>query len=134
MILQALYGAYDRFSRETLADGKPRVPPYGYSYERIGYALVLDATGSLLDVEVVPAGELDVPSDPTITRTSGIEPMFLWDKTAYVLGLAPEIKKRTAEEHEAFKMRQREVIAGSAEPTTAPLHDVDSVAVVQIPL
>jgi CRISPR-associated protein Csd1 len=113
MILQALNGAYERFSRETLANGKPRVPPYGYSYERIGYALVLDKTGRLLDVEAVPAGELDVPSDPTITRTSKIEPMFLWDKTAYALGLASETKQRTADEHEAFKTRQREIIAAS---------------------
>jgi CRISPR-associated protein Csd1 len=113
MILQALNAAYDRFSREKLPNGKLRVPPYGYSYERIAYALVLDEAGKLLDVEVVDAGELDAPSDPTITRTSGIEPMFLWDKTAYVLGLTPEAKKRTAEEHEAFKKRQRELIGDS---------------------
>lgn len=114
MILQALNGAYHRFAREKLANGKLRVPPYGFSYERISYALVLDRTGKLLDIELVDAGELDVPSDPTITRTSGIEPMFLWDKSAYVLGLAPEIKKRTADEHAAFKKRQRDLI-GSVE-------------------
>jgi CRISPR-associated protein Csd1 len=113
MILQALNGAYDRFSRETLANGKPRVPPYGYSYERIGYALVLDECGGLLDVEIVAGGELDVPSDPTVTRTSKIEPMFLWDKTAYALGLALEARQRTADEHDAFKKRQREIIAHS---------------------
>ena len=121
MILQALNTAYDRFSREKLPSGKPRVPPFGYSYERISFALVLDNAGKLLDIEVVDAGELDVPTDPTITRTSAIEPMFLWDKTAYVLGLAPKIKKgtakikkRTAEkEHEAFKKHQRELIGQS---------------------
>src|SRR5262249_8197657 len=115
MILQALNTAYDRFSREKLPSGKPRVPPYGYSYERISFALVLDNAGKLLDVDVVDASELDVPSDPTITRTSAIEPMFLWDKTPYVLGLAAEIKKRTAEEHEAFKKHQRELIGQSGD-------------------
>jgi CRISPR-associated protein Csd1 len=110
MILQALNNAYERLSRQKLPNGKPRVPPYGYSYERISYALVLDRHGKLIDIEIVDAGELDVPSDPTITRTSGIEPMFLWDKTAYALGLAPEARRRTAEEHEAFKGRQRELI------------------------
>ena len=45
MILQALNGAYERFSREKVANGKTRVPPYCYSYERIGYALVLDKSG-----------------------------------------------------------------------------------------
>lgn len=116
MILQALNGAYDRFSREKLASGKPRVPPYGYSYERISYALVLDKAGKLLDVAVVDGGELDVPSDPTITRTSAIEPMFLWDKTAYVLGFVAEVKKRTADEHSAFKKRQRDLVGGIDDP------------------
>jgi CRISPR-associated protein Csd1 len=123
MILQALNTAYGRFSREKLPSGKPRVPPFGYSYERISFALVLDTAGKLLDVEIVDAGELDVPTDPTITRTSAIEPMFLWDKTAYVLGLAPKIKKltakikkRTAEkEHGAFKKHQRELIGQSSD-------------------
>lgn len=110
MILQALNQAYDRMSKQLLASGKPRVPPYGYSYENIGFALVIDASGKLIDVDPVDAGELDVPSDPMITRTFGIEPMFLWDKTAYVLGLTSEQKKRTGEEHEAFKKRQSDLI------------------------
>lgn len=109
-ILQALDGAYARFAKETRSSGKPRVPPYGFSYENIAFALVLDSDGRLITVDTVDAGELDVPSDPTLTRTSGIEPMFLWDKTAYVLGLAREVKKRTPEEHQAFKDRQRQVI------------------------
>jgi CRISPR-associated protein Csd1 len=115
MILQALNDAYECFSRQRLPSGKPRVPPYGYSYERISYALVLNETGHLVDVEIVEPGELDVPSDPTITRTSAIEPMFLWDKTAYALGLAPELKKRTVQEHEAFKKRQRDLIGDNSD-------------------
>ena len=110
MILQALTSAYERFSREKLPSGKPRVPPYGYSYERISYALVLDREGKLIDVEVVDAGELDVPSDPTVTRTSGKVSMFLWDKTAYALGLTREARARTAEEHDEFKRLQRSLI------------------------
>ncbi|MBX9592300.1 MAG: type I-C CRISPR-associated protein Cas8c/Csd1 [Hyphomonadaceae bacterium] len=113
MILQALSNAYERFSREKLVNGKPRVPPYGYSYERIAYALVLDEAGKLVDIESVAAGDLDVPSDPTITRAFGIKSMFLWDKTAYALGLAPQVRARTAEEHEAFKKWQRALIADS---------------------
>lgn len=110
MILQALSSAYDRFAREKRACGKPRVPPYGYSNERISYALVLNNAGKLLDIQVVGPDELDVPSDPRVTRTKRIEPMFLWDKTAYALGLALRGRERTAEEHEAFKERQRKII------------------------
>jgi CRISPR-associated protein Csd1 len=114
MILQALNGAYDRFAKVTLANGKPRVPSYGFSYERIGYALVISSDGKLIDVTIVDA-DLDVPKDPTTTRTSGISSMFLWDKTAYVLGLAPEQKKRTADEHAAFKALQREIIGTTSD-------------------
>jgi CRISPR-associated protein Csd1 len=109
MILQALNGAYERLARQTLANGKPRVPPYGFSYEKIGFALRIDEHGRLIDIDTVDS-DLDVPKDPTTTRTSGVYSMFLWDKSAYVLGLAPEQKKRTAEEHAAFKLRHLEVI------------------------
>ena len=107
MILQALCNAYDRFAQEKRPCGNPRVPPYGYRYEHISYALVLDESGKLLDVEVVGPGQCGVPRDPKVNRTKRIEPMFLWDKTAYALGLTLERRERTAKEHEAFKGHQR---------------------------
>ena len=98
-----------QFALSTRPNGKPRVSPYGFSYEKIDYALVIDRQGHLVDVSLID-GELDVPSDPTTTRTSGVEPMFLWNKTANVLGLAPEPKKRTSGEHAAFKKRFNDVV------------------------
>jgi CRISPR-associated protein Csd1 len=112
MILQALNGAYARFAKQMLPNGKPRVPPYGFSYEKIDFALVIDRNGKLIDVAPVDA-DLDVPVDPMTTRASGILPMFLWDKTAYVLGLAPKMKERTADEHAAFKALHANVIGAS---------------------
>ncbi len=46
-------------------------------------------------------------------RTSGIEPNFLWDKSAYVLGVTAGDGKRTSREHEAFIGRHREWLASS---------------------
>jgi CRISPR-associated protein Csd1 len=111
MILQALNQGYSRFAQQVDAAGKPRVPPYGYSCEYVGFALIIDKNGALIDIERIPGKELDVPSDPTLTRTSSIKPMFLWDKSAYVLGLAAEFKTRTTDEHAAFKRRQKDLIA-----------------------
>ena len=50
-----------QFALSTRPNGKPRVPPYGFSYEKIGYALVIDRQGHLVDVSLID-GELDVPS------------------------------------------------------------------------
>src|SRR5260370_40880931 len=44
-------------------------------------------------------------------RTSGVEPNFLWDKTAYVLGVTAGEGKRTSREHEAFVVAHREWLA-----------------------
>ena len=48
-------------------------------------------------------------------RTSGIEPNFLWDKSAYVLGVTAGEGKRTSLEHEAFVVRHRERLASSTD-------------------
>ncbi len=112
MILQALNSAYVRFSKTILPNGKPRVPPYGFSYEKVAFALVIGRDGSLVDLEPVDA-DIDVPVDPMTTRTSAIQPMFLWDKTAYVLGLAPEQKARTADEHAAFVAYHQRLLGAS---------------------
>ena len=45
-------------------------------------------------------------------RTSGIEPNFRWDKSAYVLGVTAGEGKRTSLEHEAFVGRHRERLVG----------------------
>ena len=51
-----------------------------------------------------------------VKRTSGVAPNFLWDKTAYVLGVTAGEGKRTAEEHAAFVKRHREALGGNDDP------------------
>lgn len=95
MILSALTQYYERLN----TNGQGEVPAFGYSEEKIGYILVLSEQGELVDLvpnltdEKKPKPKLlNVPRPEK--RTSGIKPNFLWDKTAYVLGVGlPKDKK-----------------------------------------
>lgn len=113
-VLAALTRAYGRMEERGL------VPPFGYSIENISHAVILGSDGmpvgtprDLRDFQgkkpkprrlAVPAGE---------TRASGIVSNFLWDKTAYALGVSAGPGKRLAREHEAFKTLHREALAGT---------------------
>ncbi|WP_116963181.1 type I-C CRISPR-associated protein Cas8c/Csd1 [Fastidiosibacter lacustris] len=96
MILTALTQYYNRLAN---TEKGAKVPAYGFSEEKIGYILVLSESGELVDVvpnftdEKKPKAKLmSVPCPEK--RTSGIKPNFLWDKTAYVLGVSlPKDKK-----------------------------------------
>lgn len=104
--LASLARAYERL---------PGAPAYGYSVEKIGFLISLNADGS-------PAGppidlresegkkktpKLILAPQPT-KRTSGVAPNFLWDKTSYVLAVTAGEGKRTAEEHAAFVHAHKE--------------------------
>lgn len=98
-ILAALARAYDRL---------PDAPTYGYSSEKIGFCVVLNLDGSLHDVNDLR--DTDKKRSPRVMlvpqgkkRTVGIDPNFLWDKSAYVLGITAGEGKRTAQEHAAFR-------------------------------
>src|SRR6516165_9884061 len=101
--LAALVRAYDRMAARNEA------PAFGYSIQNIGFLISLNTDGSLAGMPVdLRSGEgkkrvarpLAVPQP--VKRTSGIAPNFLWDKTAYVLGVTGGDRKRTAAEHKAF--------------------------------
>ena len=47
MILASLARYYRRLAAETDEMGTPKVPPYGFSEEKIGWILVLDKEGRL---------------------------------------------------------------------------------------
>lgn len=88
MILQALVSYYERRTRSASSD----IPPFGFSREKIRYALVLSTNGKLIQVKnlteniegrVVPK-EMVVPQ--ATKRAVNIEPNFCWDNTGYVLG------------------------------------------------
>jgi CRISPR-associated protein Csd1 len=130
MILQSLVGFYDRLERRG-----DHVPQQGYGPVRIGFVLEISADGeplSLIDrrdqTQKKPVAPLLIV--PAVSRTSGIKPAFLWDKTAYVFGITattpdgaaegdktvvPGQGKRTAEEHQAFRDSHIEALAGTTD-------------------
>ncbi len=108
-LLAALSRACDRL---------PAAPPYGFSTEKIGFCVVLNPDGSVADV--VDLRDTDRKRSPrmmlvpqAVKRTVGIAPNFLWDKTAYVLGVTAGEGKRTAEEHAVFRARHLEWLTGT---------------------
>jgi CRISPR-associated protein Csd1 len=107
-VLAALTRAFDRL---------PLAPRYGFSSEKIGFCVVLNPDGSVADVKDLR--DSDKKRSPRVTfvpqavkRTVGIAPNFLWDKTAYVLGVTAGEGKRTAEEHATFRARHMDWLAG----------------------
>src|SRR6476661_5762453 len=102
-VLASLVRAYDRMS------ARGEIPPYGYSQEKISFVIPINPDGTVAHAPIdIRQGEgkkrvarpLAVPQP--VKRTSGIAPNFLWDKTAYVLGITGSEGKRTAAEHNAF--------------------------------
>jgi len=106
-ILASLVRAYDRL---------PNAPPFGFSSEKIGFLISLNDDGSVAHVIDMRHGEgkkktprmMLVPQPGK--RASGIAPNFLWDKTAYVLGVTAAEGKRTADEHAAFVKRHVDML------------------------
>lgn len=117
MILEALAHQYQRLIERD----EPGLSAYGYSAEKISYAIVLSVDGD--PVDVVPlldtSGKKPVPQSMSVPqpekRTSGIKSNFLWDKTSYVLGVSAS-SKRKADEHEAFKVLHCQVLAKETDP------------------
>ncbi|MDO8399354.1 MAG: type I-C CRISPR-associated protein Cas8c/Csd1 [Bradyrhizobium sp.] len=112
--LASLVRAYDRMAE------RGEVPPYGYSQEKIGFLIPLNLDGSVAHAPIdlreaegkKKVARLVAVPQPT-KRTFGIEPNFLWDKSAYVLGVTAGEGKRTSREHEAFVARHRECLVSS---------------------
>ncbi|MGB3645601.1 MAG: type I-C CRISPR-associated protein Cas8c/Csd1 [Mesorhizobium sp.] len=112
-ILASLAKAYERL---------PNAPPFGYSLEKIGVIVGLNEDGSLASVTPWFDGEgkkrkprmMLVPQP--VKRASNIAPNFLWDKTAYSLGVTAGEGARTAREHAAFIERHEKELAGTNDP------------------
>lgn len=128
MILQRLNDLYYRLAQNPDAvTGLARVPPYGFTDENISYCLVLSKDGVLVDIQDMrdtsekkpKARRLSVPRPEK--RTSGVKSNFLWDKTAYVLGIEGNKDKVAAKEkpwvmaekpHAAFRTLHLERLDG----------------------
>lgn len=110
MILNKLVDYYDRLASEPEAD----IAPYGYSRQRISFAVLLRPDGTLLQFEDLRRDEgkrtvplsLVVPGQAKPTG-SGFNPCFLWDNAAYMLGFKPDdsAPQRTRRSFEAFRER-----------------------------
>ena len=93
-------------------------PPPGYAEGRVSILVSLNPDGSVANVtdlrvrrgaEFVPRA-MFIPHP--VKRASGIAPNFLWDKTAYALGVTAGAGRRTADEHAAFVALHEERLAG----------------------
>lgn len=111
-ILQALNSYYDRMAARGEAE------PPGYTREKISYEVLLTTDGTVAAVNDIRIPNekgkfiprmMNVPAAKK--RASGIAPNRLWDKTAYVLGVTAGEGKRTAREHEAFKLAHAVLLA-----------------------
>ncbi|HEU5018171.1 MAG TPA: type I-C CRISPR-associated protein Cas8c/Csd1 [Pseudolabrys sp.] len=112
-ILASLAKAYERI---------PDAPPFGYSAEKVGFVIGLNADGTI--AAVAPRGEAgarkkNIPAMlvPQPSKKSvNISPNFLWGNSAYVLGItAREDKKekRLLEEHAAFVQYHLDALKGT---------------------
>ncbi len=98
-----------------MADRNEVVPP-GWSMESVGVVLELAADGRLLGADL----RLDNRKRPLsealpkwFTRSgNGSTPYFLWDNSAYALGLGAKDPGKTARDHAAFKALHLDTLAG----------------------
>ena len=112
MILASLARYYRRLATETDEMGNPKVPPYGFSEEKIGWILVLDKEGRLKDV--IPHLSEDKKPQPkymSVPKVGGsdsnsIKPKFLWGNSQYILGITAKETKdpsRTTRCYNSFR-------------------------------
>lgn len=112
MILASLARYYRRLAAETDDMGNPKVPPYGFSEEKIGWILVLDKEGHLKDV--IPHLSEDKKTQPkymSVPKVGGsdsnsIKPKFLWGNSQYILGITAKETKdpsRTTRCYNSFR-------------------------------
>lgn len=140
MILHALVDYYQR----RAAEADSGIAPFGFSLEKLSFVLVIDAYGTLVQVEDIRAshGKKKTPAQfllpQAVKRSSGIAANLLWDNAEYVLGLVAKGKpERVVQQHQAFVARLtdelapacddvglRAVLAWLAQPSAALLEQV----------
>lgn len=105
--LAALARAYDRLAARN------EVPAFGYSLEKIGFVIPLNTDGSLagtpIDLRVSDGRRRVAPLKPVPAsfKRPGVTPkaFFLWDNTAYALGVTSSEGKDAIARFQAFRDR-----------------------------
>jgi CRISPR-associated protein Csd1 len=113
MILQALNAYYQRL----IQNEDPPVPPLGFAWRPISFALVIDQQGNLVQVQDLREQMKNklVPTKmvvPTLGRkkAAGFDPDFLWGPTGYVLGGDHKDKsERVKKTFDEFRKFQRQL-------------------------
>jgi len=118
-VLQSLDKYYGRLAARGDAD------PPGFSRKSIDVCIWLNEDGVIANVTDLNdySGKKPVPKrlavPQEVIRTSGVSSNFLWDKTAYTLGIARDKDKKSIrfaeQEHEAFKKLHRERLANTGD-------------------
>jgi CRISPR-associated protein Csd1 len=118
MILSALNDYYGRL----VATEGSGISAAGFSVEKISYALVLDAAGTLVAVDDLreQSGKKLFPKPLSVPASfkrpgTGVNPFLLWDKTSYVLGVSAT-SKRAEQEHAAFRDAHLALLDGTDDP------------------
>lgn len=118
-VLQALNHYYDRMAKRGDAE------PPGYSRKSIDVCLWLNPGGTIAKVENLndysgkkpQPRRLSVPQE--VIRTSGVSSNFLWDKTAYTLGIGRGKDKKSIrffeKEHAEFVRSHRRRLSASTD-------------------
>jgi CRISPR-associated protein Csd1 len=105
--LAALARAYDRMAARN------EVPTFGYSAEKIAFAISLNADGTpagpVIDLRVTE-GKKQFPISmavPASFKRPGVtpKPFFLWDNSAFVLGVTASKRKDAVARFEVFRDR-----------------------------
>ncbi len=118
-VLQALDAYYDRMAE------RGEVAPPGWSQEPVGFVLVLAPGGTLRDVQT-RLDERRKPRPALVPKWfgrqgTGSTPYFLWDNTAYALGVSTKDIGKTARDHAAFKDLHAKELDGETDEGLAAL-------------
>jgi CRISPR-associated protein Csd1 len=116
MILQALHQYYERLAPEK------QVPEFGFSMENVGFVLEIDRNGRLVQEHDIREGEgnkarpifMEIPyTNKVNVRAANIEPNFMVDKAAYLLGKDKKTKAdRLPKCYDSFVSLVKTVLSG----------------------
>ena len=121
MILQALSDYYQRM----VQDQNSQIAEFGFSRQNIAFCVVLNPDGTLHSIrdEREDDGKRQTAKSVVVLGNSkpsgsGINPCFLWDNAAYMLGYKPDDNKpeRTQQSFEEFRRQHLNAEANIDDP------------------